>query len=194
MSPMDPLDYTRAPRWRQGAATLVDVAVLGGMWWLARSRGWVRDGGALGKVLAAPGEPLREQLRSPGQLLLGIRTVDRRTGRRLALWRTLALAGAGAAGQVLTQRVLAPEADEQARRREAFGHEQRALMKRHPEASPERDAERRALVERYPNIGPNVLRTAAPMLAVGLVQRRLRTRLAPTVDVLARGSGRDHSP
>jgi hypothetical protein len=193
----DTYDYTRAPGWRRGAATLVDVAVLGALWRLAERNNWLREARRMGRLVAVPGDLLREQVRSPGQRLLGLRTVDRRTGRRVALWRTLLIAGQGIAGQELARR-LRPElgSAERERQREAFTTEMQAIMQRHPEASPEREAERRALFERYPPGGfgsPELLRAIGPALAVGLVNRRLRRHLAPTVEVLDRARG-PHSP
>jgi hypothetical protein len=192
----DTYSYTRAPGWRRGAATLVDVAVLGGLWRLAERNGWLRDARRMGRLVAVPGDLLREQVRSPGQRLFGLRTVDRRTGRRVALWRTLVIAGQGIAGQELARR-LRPElaSAEREREGEAFTAEMGAIMRRHPEASPERDAERRALFDRYEQqfAPPNLLRAIGPALAVGLVNRRLRRRLAPTVEVLDRAR-EPHSP
>ncbi len=187
MRGMDGLRTERAPRWRQTGAALVDMAWLGGLWWLARSRGWVREGGPLARVLAAPGDILREQLRSPGQRLLGTRTVDRRTGRRVALWRTLVLMGAGTAAQEAARRLAPVETPDGEREREAFREEMQAIMRRHPQASPQRDAERDALMARHP--GPDFARTLAPVLLTGLLTTRLRRRLAPTVEILARGRG-----
>ena len=186
MSSMD-----RAPIWRRTGANLIDAALLGGLWWLARSRGWVRDGGRVARLLALPGDPLREQLRSPGQRLLGTATVDPRTGGRLAVWRTVAIVAAGAAAQELTRRLEPVTSDEQQRRRDAYVSEMTAIMARHPQPSPERDAERRSLEERHP--APSLLRAAAPPIAAGVLTTRLRRRLAPTVEVLAQRRS-DHSP
>jgi hypothetical protein len=177
----------RAPRWRRSGANLVDAALLGGLWWLARSRGLVRDGSRAARLLALPGDPLREQLRSPGQLLLGTLTVDRRTGRRVALWRTAAVLAAGAASEELTRRLRGPEAPERERDNEAYFAEMQAIMRRHPQASPEREAELQDLYGRHRRAMPSLPRLIAPSLAVSLVSSRLRRRLAPTVEVLARG-------
>jgi hypothetical protein len=162
------------------------MAAVGGLWWLARGSGRLRDDGAVARVLAAPGDVLREQVRSPGQRLLGTRTVDRRTGRRLALWRTLVIVVTGAAGQELTRRLRSPETREQEREREAFVAEMRSITEHHPQASPERDAEREALFERPPPPQANLWRAVAPPLAAGLATTLLRRRLARTVEVLAK--------
>ena len=47
---------------------------------------------------------MRTQIASPGERLSGVRTVDRRTGRRVALWRTLLLVTVRAAGAELVRR------------------------------------------------------------------------------------------
>ncbi|HXB14223.1 MAG TPA: hypothetical protein VNV44_00635 [Solirubrobacteraceae bacterium] len=181
----------RAPLWRRTGANLVDMAWFGGLLWLARSRGHARDGGRLTWLLALPGDPLREQLRSPGQRLLGIRTVDRRTGRRLALWRTLGVLAAAVAGQALAGRLGPAETPEREREREDFRTEMEAIMRRHPQASAAREAERDALLARHP--GTDFARTLAPVLLTGLLTTRLRRRLAPTVEVLARARA-PHNP
>ena len=188
---MDDAAFSKAPLWRRTGANLIDAGLLGGLWWLARSRGIVREGGTVARLMAVPGDILREQLRSPGQRLLGTRTVDRRTGRRLALWRTFAVMGAGVAGQALSRRLGPAETPEREREREAFSAEMEAIMRRHPQSSAERDAEREALFARYPST--NFARALAPGVISGLLTSRLRRRLAPTVEVLARGSA-DHSP
>ena len=84
---------------RRGAG-LIDAGVVAGLRWLARRRGLIR--GREDVHAAAPGRASTccgSSCERPGQLLLGIRTVDRRTGTRVALWRTLALAGASGGGR-----------------------------------------------------------------------------------------------
>ena len=57
-----------------------------------------------------------------------------------------------------------------------------------------REAERRALFERsHSPVAATAARAAGPTLAIGLLNSRLRRRLGPTIQVLARGSD-DHSP
>jgi hypothetical protein len=184
---MDDASLAKAAAWRRTGATLIDAAVLGGLWWLVRSRGWVRDGGRAARLLALPGDPLREQLRSPGQLVLGTLTVDRRTGRRVAVWRTLGVIAAGAASEELTRRLRPAEDPAPERDNEAYFAEMQAIMRRHPQASPEREAELQDLYGRHRLAVPNLPRAILPGLAVGLLTSRLRRRLAPTVEVLASG-------
>jgi hypothetical protein len=130
---------------------------------------------------------LREQLRSPGQRLLGTQTVDRRTGRRLALWRTLVVVGSRAAGAEVTRRLQPVRTPELDREREAAGAEIAEIMRRHPQASPAREAELQAAHTRHRHTAPSLPRAVAPSLVVGLLTARLHRRLAPTAEVLARG-------
>jgi hypothetical protein len=178
-------------------AGALDASLLAGATWLWRQR---RGGESMRAarwtaLLGLAAESLRQQLRSPGQLLLGLRTVDRRTGRRLELWRTLALLGVGVAREMFVRR-LAPRqlTPEQERDRSGFLDELNAIQARHPDDAVAREAERRRLFERQHNPLPDVLRrAAAPMLAIGLLNSRLRRRLAPTIEVLAERS-EPHKP
>jgi hypothetical protein len=147
----------------------------------ARHRSWGLQGRAA--------DFLAVQLRSPGERLLGIRTVDRRTGRRVALWRTLLLSGSRLGGFLLLRRLVA-ESPEDERQREWFTDEMQAILERHPRASPARDAEREALAQRYP--GRGLLRTIGPWIAFGLLNAVLRRLLEPTVRIRARGAA-DHT-
>jgi hypothetical protein len=78
-------EISPAPPWRRALAAIADIAIVGGVAWLWRRRAGSAAG--VGRTRWAPllrpsGEMVREQLGSPGQHLLGVRTVDRRTGRR----------------------------------------------------------------------------------------------------------------
>lgn len=188
---MPDLAYVPAPRWRETGAGLVDAGVLGGLSWLARRRELIRLDGPFARLMGVVPAVLREQLRTPGQLLLGIRTVDRRTGARVVLWRSFAVAGASIAGRLVIRRLAVSGRSERERPREDFLAEMHELMRQHPQASPEREAARRELFARHPSTititSRGILRAVAPTLLFGLVMRRLRRRLAPTVEVLARG-------
>ena len=138
-----------------------------------------------------PAEALREQLGTPGQRLFGVRTVDRRTGERVELWRTLLLTAVAAGGQQLARRLTPAQTPAQDPAREDYLSELRAIHQRHPADSPDRQSELRALGARHP--GPVNLQLGSllgPALAAGLLTSRLRRRLAPTTDVLARGRRR----
>jgi hypothetical protein len=194
MSGMSSEETSPAPRWRRALAGLADVAIVVGVAWLRRRRGDARaPGGArLASLSGSAGERIREQLGSPGQRLFGVRTVDRRTGERVALWRTLLLFGARAGGELLVRRLV--QTPERERERERFMEEMRALNERHPPGSPGRDAELSALTERSP--GPVIANPAPAMaaaLAMALINSRLR-RLAPTTEVDVRRQGASHRP
>lgn len=181
--------YTKAPRWREGLAGLVDVAIVGGVAWLAaRGEAPAQAAARLRWLRLVPADAVREQLRTPGQRLLGIRTVDRRTGERVALWRTLALVGVAAGGQQLARRV-APQAqsEERERDRDSYLQELREIHMRHPLDSPERQAAMSELMRRHGPMRANLLATVGPMAGVALLTSRLRRRMAPTVEVLVRG-------
>ncbi|MHB8532277.1 MAG: hypothetical protein ACYDC2_06125, partial [Solirubrobacteraceae bacterium] len=140
-----------------------------------------------------PAEALREQVRTPGQRLLGLRTVDRRTGERVALWRTLLLTGVAATGQQLTRRVAAPsQTPEQESERARFLDHVRDIHQRHPAGGIAREQEMEALWARQPDsLRSHLGRALGPALASALLTSRLRRRLAPTVEVRGR---RAHSP
>jgi hypothetical protein len=133
---------------------------------------------------------VREQLGSPGQRLLGLRTVDRRTGRRLELWRTLAVLGAALGGRAVMRRV-APSAPtpSQERDRREFLDELNAIHERHREDPDALQAERRRLFERQQPVTATLLGAAGPTLAAGLFNNRLRRRLAPTTEARIRRAG-----
>jgi hypothetical protein len=188
---MSNAEVSPAPRWRSVLAVIGDVAIAAGAAWLWSRR--ARNNPGAGRTRWAPlfgpsGELVREQFGSPGQHLLGLRTVDRRTGRRVEPWRTLVLLGAGVAGQLLVRRLTpSVQTPEREREHERFMEELRALNERHPAGSPERDVELSALMEHHPApIVVNPSRAMAASLAMGLVNNRLRRRLAPTTEVLAR--------
>ena len=113
-------------------AGLVDAALLAGIACAFRGR---RQGPPAARALAllgSAGEFAREQIASPGQRLLGVRTVDRRTGRRTELWRTGLLLGASVAGRRLTRAAEARACPEAEPERERFLPELRDIHERHP--------------------------------------------------------------
>ncbi len=191
---MSNVEVSPAPRWRSTLAGVTDAAILGGAAWLWRRRA---GDAALGRrsrrasFLGPLAGLVREQLGSPGQRVFGLRTVDRRTGRRPELWRTFVLLGVGVGGELLTRR-MSPGAmsPRQERQREDFMEELRAIQERHPDDASAREAERRRLFERHPGpVKVNLWRTAAPPLAMSLLKNRLRRRLAPTL-IVVRPRGR----
>jgi hypothetical protein len=186
MQSMTNAAITPAPSWRRMVAGLLDAALLGGGHWLLGRRAPHRAAG-LTALLRLVDQPLRQQLGSPGQRLLGLRTVDRRTGRRLDLWRSLVLLAAGSGGQAIARRFGPRRTAEQKHKQERFVAEVREIHQRHPEGSPGREAEMEALFEHPPTpMTANAWTSVAPMLGVGLLNAVLRRRLAPTTEVLVR--------
>jgi hypothetical protein len=197
---------TPAPRVRQTLAGLIDAGVIalptvvyGLRTWRARGTerpaapppDWMR-------LLAPAFAVLGEQVGTPGGWIAGVRTVDRRTGRRLALWRTLAVALAQVATRVLSRR-LTPRpalASEDERRRRA--RDVQAIKERYADDEDARNAE---LMRHYAEHRVNVTASFWPPLIAGLgstlVNRTVRRRLAPTL-VVSRGPAEPpaspHSP
>lgn len=183
---MDDTDLERAPRWRGALAGLTDAAVTGVAVWGLRGRS-----GVAASVLRVigPASPLvREQLGSPGQRLLGIRTVDRRTGARTSAWRSLAAAGLGAGGQVLAARLQPPAEPEERRLERQRFHEAMSETYRRHSTEPEAGAAERArlLTDAPPGISVNIWRSVAPQVAVGVAASRLRRRLVSTTEIRRR--------
>ncbi|MGA2452529.1 MAG: hypothetical protein ABSG93_03330 [Solirubrobacteraceae bacterium] len=192
-----------APRARRALADLIDTAVMALpavlYWrraWRARKSGqqaaspprWTR---ALGPAVTVLGE----QVGTPGAWIMGVRTVDRRTGRRIALWRTLAVALARVATQVLSRRLtprpaVPSDAEHQQRRRQV-----EAIEARHPDDEDARNAElMRHYAEHRMNVTIGIWPPLAAALGSTLVNRSLRRRLAPTLVVSRRPAERPPSP
>jgi hypothetical protein len=181
-----------APRIRQALAGLIDTAVMALpsaiYWrraWRAREtqRPSTRTPGWRG-MLAPVAAVLGEQVGTPGAWILGVRTVDRRTGRRLALWRTLTVALVQVATRLLSQRLtprpVVPSEDEHRRRL----REVETIKERYAEDEDARNAE---LMRHYAEHRVNVTVSFWPPLIAGLgstlVNRTVRRRLAPTLVV-----------
>jgi hypothetical protein len=188
-------EMVRAPRSRRVLAGIVDAAVTGGAAWLWRRHVWRRAGWAAAVAprgrwapLARPaGGLLRDQLGTPGQHLLGLRTVDRRTGRRVQLWRSVVLLAVSAGGQAGLARLRPPpDTPEQERERERFVEEMQGLAERHPRGSPEFVDARNELFELDSSRLPNHLSALPAAIVLGIAVRRLRRHLAPTIEILAR--------
>jgi len=178
-----------APWWRRMLAGGVDAAIGGGVVWLARKQSLGANARATrwAPLLGPTSELLREQLGSPGQRLLGLRTVDRRTGRRVEQWRTLALLGSRLGARLVMRRFTpAPLTPPQERDRREFLDELNAIHERHREDPDALQAERRRLFERQQPVTATLLGAAGPALAAGLLNNLLRRRLAPTTEVLIR--------
>jgi hypothetical protein len=126
---------------------------------------------------------LEEQMGSPGVWVAGIRTVDTRTGRRVALWRTLLLASARLGLHQLVRR--APRPDPRlAGRRAEVRRETAAIAARFREGE---EGARNAAMEAYFKGMPGdqmmtagLLRPIAIGLGSVLINHFLRRRIAPT--------------
>lgn len=180
-----------APAWRRTVAIVIDLALHFSLAWglrLARGlpAGW-RDAvtGAEPRWMKLVGQSsdlVREQIGSPGQRAVGIRTVDRRTGERVAVWRSLLLTAIRLAiGAFATRRARAASSPERMRERERYMAEWRAIRERHSDDPDAREAARRELVAPH-----DIASSCAPVLALGLLSTLLRRRLAPTTDVSVR--------
>jgi hypothetical protein len=129
---------------------------------------------------------------------MGVRTVDRRTGRRIALWRTLTVALVRIATQQLARRLTPRPTGPSDTEREQQRREVEAIEARYPD---EEEARNTALMRHHAEHRVNVTAAIWPPLIAGLgsalVNRSLRRRLAPTL-VVARGPAErpplPHSP
>jgi hypothetical protein len=168
-------DASEASGVRTLAAGAVDAAIAAGVVRAVGSRS-----ASLARGVAISAEIVREQVRSPGQRLLGLRTVDRRTGARVAPWRSLLIAGAGVGGQALVGR-LAPKSDPVLE----GGDYLREADELHRLHADDEQARRQALASFHQQHQVPVARVVLPMVAVGLLNIGLRRRLAPTRQVRA---------
>lgn len=187
---MSDASYVSAPRWRRTLASLFDASLIAAVAWVVRTRAADPKEAAarLSWMRFVPAEAIREQLRTPGQRLLGVRTVDRRTGRRVAPWRTALLVAVASGGQAAVRRFAQdPAGPERERESRIISEELDEIRLRAPNAEAQR-AEMAAVFERHKRpAGRDAGRALAAALVVPLLTARLRRRLAPTVEVLARG-------
>jgi hypothetical protein len=116
---------------------------------------------------------------------VGVQTVDSRTGQRVALWRTLAVALVQVATRLLVRRLMARPGllAEDERRRQAS--ELQAIKERSTDDEGARNAE---LMRHYAahSVNPtaNLWLPLAAGLGSTLVNRTVRRRLAPTLVIL----------
>jgi hypothetical protein len=157
---------------------------LGGRWWT--------------RVFSSATAVLDQQIGSPGDLILGLRTVDSRTGRRVALWRTLALVLAQAAVQELRRRAFGVRPPISQAEHAQLAREVQAINDNHPDDPDARHhATMRLYAERRVDVKFTGWRMLAGVVGAALVNQWLRRRLAPTVVVAPHGrvgSSRPHSP
>jgi hypothetical protein len=132
-----------------------------------------------------------EQYGSPGQRIVGLRTVDARTGRPVALRRRLLLIVIARASELLRNRVMnANNAAAQAHQRE-LTERLKLLRAEHGEGTPELQEaigqqfeQRRADGAVQPAV--NNLWLLPVGIAIGVLNRRLERALAPTIVVVKR--------
>jgi hypothetical protein len=187
-----------APRARAALAGLIDAGVMvvptAVVW-----RRTMRAGAAGGSyrpprwtsALAPAFAVMGEQLGTPGDWIMGVRTVDKRTGARIALWRTLTvalvrIAGRRLAGQLSPPPVILTDMEQRQQRSEI-----EAIKERHRDDEDALNAElMRHYSEHRVNPRAGLWRVFAAGLGSVLVNRVVRRRLAPTVVIDAR----DHRP
>ncbi len=180
---MDEPQLDTAPRWRSALAVLADGAVASAAAWGLRLRGGTATAGI--RLLGPSSELVRQQLGSPGQRLLGVRTVDRRTGARIAPWRSLAALGIGLGAQLITARMRPPApTPEQQRERERHLQAMSETYRRHSADPAAGEEERARLMEHAPaGASADLWRNLGPTVAVTLLAGRLRRRLIATEEI-----------
>jgi hypothetical protein len=197
-----------APRRLRAEAGAIDTAVNGliaGALWLYSRRGGsgsaggddtgnsssLGNGASAQRVALGVGGLLGERFGSPGQRIVGLRTVDSRSGEPVALKVSLALAGLKLGSGLVNKRLARAAAPARTARvsPSEFGEEVQALRARFGEDA---DGLNAALMAHYqkhraePPAAVNFLRPIAVGFALSVVQRRLRRSLAPTVVVVSR--------
>ena len=192
-------ELREAPRWRQGLAGLIDAAIVAGFAFARRRverdphrppalrpQSVARDAiGALWWPAA-----LLERFGTPGERMLGVRTVDRRTGHPVALPRTLMLTALAVGARGLRAAVApSPLTEAQRLEHERFDEEAEAVRQRHADPDARNAAMLELWRERHP--GPIQIDLVRPVLlgmVVSLVTRRVQNKISRTV-VVMRGEG-----
>jgi hypothetical protein len=186
------LEPTPAPRARQALAGMIDAATLGApfalyRWRIARSgegrvKGERLDG--WNRVFTAATRLADEQVGSPGSRIVGLRTVDSRTGRRVAFWRSLVVVLAEAATRELSRRAFGVRPPISEAQRAEWARQMQALEDAHPEdGDARREAIARLYEERQVHVRFTGRRMLAGIVAPALINHWLRRRLAPTIVV-----------
>jgi hypothetical protein len=188
---MRPGAVAPAPAWRRMVAGAIDIALHYSLGWCVRRlrrlpAGWrdVLQGDEPTWIkFVGPGSTLvQEQLGAPGQRMLGIRTVDRRTGARVPAWKSLVLAASSFGAGVFVKRgARAAMSPERVLERQRFMREWKAIAERHANDPDAREAARDELAKQYRGDG-----CAWRFAALALVGNLLRRRLAPTTEVSVR--------
>jgi hypothetical protein len=183
-----------APRSRSAAAVAIDALLGIALTWgasggscsamdTARSRASAQAARWM-TVIGPSSDLVREQIGSPGQRLLGIRTVDRRTGARVDWWRSLTLAAMSGVGVALSR--ASPQRDRELEvKRWEFRRELQAAASSHAGDPEARAAAIRELDGRY-QVNVDLGRRVGLLAALGLLRLVLRRRLAPTTEISVR--------
>ena len=185
-----------APGWRRALAGLIDSAILAAVHFvrrLAQADSRRRRRSAL-EALIGP-TPLLERVGSPGERLLGIQTVDRRTGQPVAWWRAALLTAAAVGVRALRTRLTPkPLTDEQRQRWAALQSDMQELRTRYADDPEALEAAMAELTRerRAPSTNAGAARALLAGVVPWFVSRQLTRRIAPTVVVLRRT--RAHSP
>jgi hypothetical protein len=183
----------RAPRMLAGLINAATLGLLYALYWRwlrhsGRDAGPHTDAARLGRWLRLFNVVvgiLGEQLGSPGGWIVGLRTVDRRTGRRVGLWRTLAVALLGAATEAGRRRLTPAMPPISESEREDLTREARAIRQRYADDSHLQQEAVNSVYEQR-RIEVNLWRRLPAIVGPALINSRLRRRLAPTIVVVSR--------
>ncbi len=197
------IELEAAAGWRKGLAGVIDAGIPMAVAYARRRRrpahGKGSSGGGIGEAIGGvlARSALIERMGSPGQRLMGLRTVDRRTGRPVTLRRATLLTGLGVGVTVARARLRAPspasDSPERQRAGEELRREVRELREQHAR---EPEALEAAMMELYRRRAPAVRLGGGKLIAgVGLqfLVGRVRRRVAPTEVVRSRRPD-PHSP
>jgi hypothetical protein len=189
-------ELTPAPRGRKALAGLINAAIMAGPLVLrirqirrtsAGGRSQLdRRGGQWWARIPGPAMRLiEEQIGTPGARAAGLRTVDRRTAQRVALWRTVVVALAQLAIDVLQRRVFGVRPSTSDATQADLGRELQAIKAAHAN---DPDARNHAIMQLYKerklDVEIPIWRPVAGVAGSMLINRWLRRRLAPTVVVV----------
>jgi hypothetical protein len=193
-------ELTPAPRGARLLAAMIDAATIGVPSFLYMRRAQRsadgraqlgKLGGQWNRVIGPVRASLDQQVGSPGGWVVGLRTIDSRTGRRVALWRTLVLALARIAMGMLQRRTFGVNTPTSQAEHASFARELEAIKHAHPDDPEARnDAMMRLYRERERRVDVNLFgwRMLAGIVGSVLVNQWLRRRLAPTVVVSSRAA------
>jgi hypothetical protein len=192
--PVPEAELVKAPEWRRGLAGLIDGATTTALQRagrrLAPTAGDSARTRAINALAAVMGHSmLLERIGSPGKRAAGVRTVDRRTGEPVELWRAALLTALATGIRSLRPRLMPPSRDDEwQRQQEALARETAAIRARYPD---DEDARNAALMELWQRrksspVGADFGRILLVNLALSLAARRVQRRLAPTIVVRRR--------